>query len=62
MLSEAEGQAKVKEMLIPFIIGCVIVFGGFGIWKIALKLGQDVDEQLGTSASTGVGTSTSTIV
>lgn len=42
MLSEAEGQAKVKEMLIPFVIGCVIVFGGFGIWNIALKLGKKI--------------------
>ncbi len=43
MLSEAEGQAKVKEMLIPFVIGCIIVFGGFGIWKIALELGKNVE-------------------
>ena len=43
MLSEAEGQAKVKEMLIPFIIGCIIIFGGFGIWKIALQIGESVE-------------------
>ena len=48
MLSEAEGQAKVKEMLIPFVIGCVVVFGGFGIWKIALKLGQNVEGPIAT--------------
>ena len=48
MLSEAEGQAKVKEMLIPFVIGCVVVFGGFGIWKIALTLGQNVEGQIAT--------------
>ena len=40
MMGGAEGQAKVKEMLIPFVVGCVIVFGGFGIWKIALSIGQ----------------------
>ena len=43
MLSEAEGQAKVKEMLIPFVIGCIVVFGGFGIWKIALSLGSEAE-------------------
>ena len=43
MLSEAEGQAKVKEMLIPFVIGCIVVFGGFGIWKIALSLGSKAE-------------------
>ena len=42
MLSEAEGQAKVKEMLIPFVIGCIVVFGGFEIWKIALTIGQSI--------------------
>ena len=46
MLSEAEGQAKVKEMLIPFVIGCIVVFGGFGIWKLALTLGNDVEHTI----------------
>lgn len=43
MLGGAEGQAKVKEMLIPFVVGCVIVFGGFGFWKIALTVGNKID-------------------
>ena len=43
MIGGAEGQAKVKEMLVPFIVGCVIVFGGFGIWKIALEVGNKLD-------------------
>ena len=33
MLDEYIGQTKVKESMIPFIIGCVVVFGAFGIWK-----------------------------
>ena len=43
MMSGAEGQAKVKEMIIPFVIGCVVVFGGFGIWKIALSIGTKIE-------------------
>lgn len=43
MLGGAEGQAKVKEMIIPFVVGCVIVFGGFGFWKIALTVGDKID-------------------
>lgn len=43
MLGGAEGQAKVKEMLIPFVVGCIIVFGGFGIWKIAITVGQKLE-------------------
>lgn len=38
MMGSVEEQAKVKEMLIPFIIGCVIVFGAFGIWKLAVEI------------------------
>lgn len=44
MMGGAEGQAKVKEMLVPFIVGCVIVFGGFGFWKIAITVGQKLDK------------------
>lgn len=33
MTAGAEGQAKVKESMIPFVIGCVVVFGAFCIWK-----------------------------
>lgn len=40
MMGGAEGQAKVKEMLIPFVVGCVVVFGAVGIWKIALAIGK----------------------
>lgn len=43
MLGGAEGQAKVKEMMLPYIVGCIIVFGGFGFWKIALKIGEKLD-------------------
>ena len=34
MLGSIEQKAKIKEALIPFIIGCVVIFGAFGIWKI----------------------------
>lgn len=43
MIGGAEGQAKVKEMLVPFIVGCIIVFGGFGFWKIAVSIGSRID-------------------
>ena len=43
MIGGAEGQAKVKERLIPFIAGCVVVFGGFGFWKLAIELGKRLD-------------------
>lgn len=33
-------QAKVKESLIPFVAGCAVIFGAFGIWKIIVTVGQ----------------------
>lgn len=48
MIGGAEGQAKVKEMLVPFIAGCIIVFGGFGFWKIAVTIGNKLESQSST--------------
>lgn len=33
-----EQKVKVKESIIPFIIGCVILFGAFGIWRLVIIL------------------------
>ena len=38
MVSSAEGQAQVKEKMIPYVVGCVIIFGAFGIWKLVMVL------------------------
>ena len=62
MLGGAEGQAKVKEMLVPFIVGCIVVFGGFGFWKIAVTIGrriENVDGSAGTSSSSSSSSSSS---
>ena len=42
MIGSMEEQAKVKEALIPFVIGCIVVFGAFGIWKIFINIGSDL--------------------
>lgn len=36
--SGAVGQAKVKEKLIPFALGTVVIFGAFGIWRITYNV------------------------
>ena len=36
-----EGQAKIKEKILPYIIGCIVVFGGFGIWRAVIILSSD---------------------
>ena len=40
MLGSMEEKAQIKEALIPFIIGCIVVFGAFGIWKIFVQIGN----------------------
>lgn len=36
--SGAVGKAKVKEKLIPFVLGAFVVFGAFGIWKLVYNM------------------------
>ncbi len=38
MWGSIEQQAKVKEMLMPYAIGCIVIFGAFGIWKLAITI------------------------
>ncbi len=45
MTEGAEGKAKIKEALIPFCIGCVVIFGSFAIWKIAMNLFNDLESE-----------------
>lgn len=39
MIGSVEEKAQVKETLIPFVIGCIVVFGAFTIWKIFVTIG-----------------------
>ena len=38
MLASASERADAKKMLVPYAVGCFIIFGGFGIWKIVLTI------------------------
>lgn len=42
MLGSAEEKADIKDSLVPFIIGCIVVFGAFGIWKIFINIGNSI--------------------
>ena len=35
-----EEKAKVKETLIPYIAGCIVIFGAFTIWKLVVTILQ----------------------
>lgn len=36
MIGSAEEKAQIKEQMIPYVIGCGVMFGAFAIWKIAM--------------------------
>lgn len=38
MWGSVEQQIKAKEMLMPYVLGCIVVFGAFGIWKVAITV------------------------
>lgn len=38
MFGSIEEQVKVKETLFPYMIGCIVVFSAFAIWKIAINV------------------------
>lgn len=42
MTGSVEQKSKIKESLIPYIAGCVVIFGAFGIWKLVVTLAQQV--------------------
>lgn len=38
MIGSVEEKAEYKKMLVPYIVGCVVVFGAFGIWKLIIVM------------------------
>ena len=42
MTGSIEQKAKAKEMLIPFVIGCVVVFGSLTIWRMVSNVATSI--------------------
>lgn len=38
MVQSVEDKAKIKESMIPWVIGIIISFGAFGIWQITINI------------------------
>lgn len=38
MTGSISQKAEIKETLIPYIAGCIVIFGAFGIWKLVVTL------------------------
>lgn len=37
-----EAQAETKKLLKPYLIGCFIIYGAFGIWSLAINILSNV--------------------
>lgn len=42
MIASVEDKAKVKETLVPYVIGCAVILGAFTIWSIVVNTGQKI--------------------
>ena len=38
MMASAEDKAKIKESMIPYVVGCIVIYGAFGIWKLVITI------------------------
>lgn len=42
ILGGIEAKAEIKASIIPYVVGCIVVFGAFGIWKVVVSILQSV--------------------
>jgi hypothetical protein len=42
MVSSVEEKADYKKLLVPYVVGCIVVFGGFTIWKLVVTILQSM--------------------
>ncbi len=42
IMSTPDGKAAVNAKMIPFVIGCAVIFMGLTIWRIAVRIAQDM--------------------
>ena len=40
--ASVEGKAEVKQQLAVYAVGCAIIFGAFGIWRIVIIILSDI--------------------
>ena len=42
ILGSVEEKAEIKKYLWPYLIGCIVIYGGFAIWKLILTILQQI--------------------
>ena len=43
MFAGTADRASYKETMIPYVIGCLVIFSAFTLWKIVVELGTSVE-------------------
>ncbi len=38
MTAGVDQKVEVKKAILPFVVGCIVIFGAFGIWKLVINL------------------------
>ena len=38
-----DDKVQIKKNIIAYLVGCVIIFGAFGIWKLAINLMSQIN-------------------
>ena len=56
MLGSAEEKSQIMEALVPFVIGCIVVFGAFMFWKIFVNIGKSISSSTTNSISSVIQT------
>ena len=42
MVGSVEEKAEYKKMLIPYLAGCVAIYGSLGIWKLVISILENI--------------------
>lgn len=58
IVASVDEKAKIKETLVPYIVGVFIIFSAFTIWKIAIEIGNKVSPTPEATGKTTQGEST----
>ena len=40
MIAPIEERVEAKKLLVPYVVGCIVVFGAFGTWKLIVTIMQ----------------------
>ena len=42
MVAGSEEKAKIKETLIAYVVGCVVLFGAYNIWRLVINIVKNI--------------------